>query len=141
MMSTVVIPAEVVDLLRDGLQGQIVSAAQRITSAAGQLDAREHPERYQDPLRYIYALNTLMEDIGWSTQPTDLQVDLQTHAWALIEALLDQVSVHANMIRESDQDDERREALTREMIPLSILALIVLLKTQARILRPAAPGG
>jgi len=140
MMSTVVIPAEVVDLLRDGLRGQIASAAQRIINAAGQLDAREHPEREQDPLRCIYALNTLMEDIGWSTQPSDLQVDLQTHAWALIEALLDQVSVHANMIRESDQHDERREVLMREMIPLGILALIVLLKTQARILRPTTSG-
>ena len=140
MMSTVVIPAAVVELLRDGLRGQIASAAQRITNAAGQLDAHEHPERYQDPLRCIYALNTLMEEIGWSTPPSSLQVDLQTHAWALIEALLDQVSVHANMIRESDQDDERREVLMRDMIPLGILALIVLLKTQARILRPTAPG-
>jgi hypothetical protein len=103
------------------------------------LDAREHPERYQDPLRYIYALNTLMEEIGWSTPPSDLQVDLQTHTWAPIEALRDQVSVHANMIRESDQDDERREVLMLEMIPLSTLALIVLLKTQAHMLSPTAP--
>jgi hypothetical protein len=129
MMSTVVIPAEVIDLLRDGLRGQIVSAAQRITIAAGQLDEREHPERYQDPLRCIHALNTLMEEIGWSTQPSDRRIDLQTHAWALIEALQDQLSVHANMIRESDQDDERREALMREMKPLGTLALIVLLRT------------
>ncbi len=135
-MSTVVIPAEVVELLRDGLRGQIASAAQRIISAAGQLDAREHPEREQEPLRCIYALRALMDEIGWSTQPSDLRLDLQTHAWALLEALQDQVSVHANMIRESDQDDERREVLMREMIPLSILALIVLLKMQARILRP-----
>ena len=140
MMSTVVIPAEVVELLRDGLRGQIASAAQRIINAAGQLDAREHPEREQEPLRCIYALSTLMEEIGWSTQPSDLHVDLQTHAWALIEALLDQVSVHANMIRESDQNDERREALMREMNALSTLALTVLLRTQARILRPTAPG-
>ena len=139
MMSTVVIPAEVVDRLRDGLRAQIASAAQRITSAAGQLDAREHPECYQDPLRCIYALNTLMEEIGWSTQPSDPEVDLRTHAWALIEALQDQVSVHANMIRESDQDDERREAFTRAMSPLSTLALSVLLRTQAHILRPTAP--
>jgi len=140
MMSTVVIPTEVVDLLRDGLRSQIASAAQAITSAGGQLDAREHPERYQDPLRCIYALNTLMEEIGWSTQPSDPHVELQTHAWALIEALQDQVSVHANMIRESDQDDERRAALMRDMNPLSALALTVLLKTQAHILRPTAPG-
>jgi hypothetical protein len=140
MMSTVVIPAEVVELLRDGLRGQIASAAQTITSAAGQLDAREHPEREQDPLRCIYALRALMEEIGWSTQPSDLQVDLLTHAWALIEALQDQVSVHANMIRESDQDDERRKAAMRDMSTLSTLSLTVLLRTQARILRPTAPG-
>jgi hypothetical protein len=135
MMSTVVIPAEVVNLLRDGLRSQIASAAQAITSAAGQLDAREQPEREQDPLRCIYALRGLMEEIGWSTEPSDLQVDLQTHAWALLEALQDQLSVHANMIRESDQDD----ALTREMKPLGTLALIVLLRTQARMLSPTAP--
>src|SRR5271155_405866 len=100
MMSTVVIPAEVVDLLRDGLRAQIASAAQRIISAAGQLDAREHPEREQEPLRCIFALRTLMDEIGWSTPPNDLRVDLQTHAWALLEALQDQLSIHANMIRE-----------------------------------------
>jgi hypothetical protein len=140
MRRTVAVPAEVVDLLRDGLRSQIASAAQAITSAAGQLDAREHPEREQDPLRCIDALGTLMEEIGWSTQPSDPQVDLQTHAWALIEALQDQVSVHANMLRESDQDDERREVLMRDMNPLGTLALTVLLRTQARILRPTAPG-
>jgi hypothetical protein len=140
MMSTVVIPAEVVNLLRDGLRSQIASAAQAITSAAGQLDAREQPEREQDPLRCIYALRALMEEIGWSTEPSDLQVDLQIHAWALLEALQDQVSVHSNMLRESDQDDARREVLMREMNPLSTLALTVLLRTQAHILRPTAPG-
>jgi hypothetical protein len=80
-----------------------------------------------------------MEEIGWSTPPSDLKVDLETHAWALLEALQDQVSVHANMIRESDQDDERREIVTREMNPLSTLALTVLLRTQADSLRPTAP--
>jgi hypothetical protein len=139
MMSTVVIPAEVIDLLRDGLRSQIASASQRIISATGQLDAREHPEREQDPLRCIYALNTLMDEIGWSTPPNDLQVDLETHAWALLEALQDQVSVHANMLRESDRDHERREVLAREMNAVSTLALTVLLKTQARVLRPG-PG-
>jgi hypothetical protein len=131
MMSTLVVPAEVVDLLRDGLRAQIASAAQRITSAAGQLDAREHPEREQDALRCICALRKLMEEIGWSTQPSDLNIDLDTHAWALIEALQDQVSVYGDMLRQSDQDDERREVLTREMNALTSLALIVLLRTQA----------
>ena len=103
MMSTVVIPAEVVDLLRDGLRSQIATVAQWLTHADEREGGREHPERYQDPLRCIYALNTLMEEIGWSTQPSNLQVDLPTHAWALIEALQDQVSVHANMLRDRER--------------------------------------
>ena len=140
MMSTVVVPAEVVDLLRDGLRGQIATVAQQMTHADDLEGGREHPERYQDPLRYLDALRALLEKIGSSTPPSDLKVDLETHAWALIQALQDQVSVHANMLRESDQDDERREVLMRDMNPLGTLALTVLLRTQARILRPTAPG-
>ncbi len=45
------------------------------------------------------------------------------------------------MLRDSYLSDERREILTREMNPLSTLALTVLLRTQAHILRPIAPGG
>jgi hypothetical protein len=140
MTSTVVIPAEVVDLLRDGLRSQIATVAQWITHADEREGGREHPERYQDPLRCIYALHRLMEEIRWSTPPSDLKVDLETHAWALLEALQDQVSVHANMLRDSNLNDERRGILTREMNPLSTLALTVLLRTQARVLRPTAPG-
>jgi hypothetical protein len=81
------------------------------------------------------ALRALLEEIGWSTPPSDPQVDLRVHGWALIEALQDQVGVHADMLRELDQDDERREVLTHDLDALRALALIVLLRTQARLLR------
>jgi len=99
----------------------------------------EHPERYQDPLRYIYALNTLMEEIRLehtAEQPAGRPADARMGA---DRSAAGQVSVHANMLRDSHLNDERREALMRDMKPLSTLALIVLLKTQARILRPTAP--
>jgi hypothetical protein len=139
MMSTVVVTAEVVDLLRDGLRSQIAILAQWVTHADEREGGREHPERYQDPLRCQDAVRALLEEIGSSTPPSDLKVDLQTHAWALLEGLLDQLSVHADMLRDPHLNDERRWMVTREMNPLSTLALTVLLKTQAHILRPTAP--
>jgi hypothetical protein len=145
MMSTVVIGAEVLDLVRDGLRSQIALAAQQISSADEQPDGRKHPERYQDPLRYQDALRALLETIGWSTPPSDQKIGLNTHAWALLEALQDQLSDHADKLRDTDpddeQDDERRDIVTRDMNALSTLAVIVLLRTQAGVLRPGATTG
>ncbi|HEV2945461.1 MAG TPA: hypothetical protein VGX26_10145 [Solirubrobacteraceae bacterium] len=135
MTSTVLIPAEIVDLLRDGLRSQIALGAHDLKSAEEQLDAREHPERYQDPLRCMDALRALLDEIGWSTPASDRQVDLTIHGAALIDALQDQLSVHANMARDITQDDERREAIARDVNELTVLSLTVLLRTQARMLR------
>ncbi len=138
----VLIPAEVVELLRDGLRGRLGVAAQRIAGAEERPDAREHPERYRDPLRCMDALRALLEDIGWSTPPgdppEDLRVDLRIHGWALIEALRAQLSVHAGMLREIDRDDERGATLARDLNTLSTLALLVLLRTHAH--APAPPN-
>jgi hypothetical protein len=135
MTSTVLIPAEIVDLLRDGLRSQIALGAHDLESAEEQLDAREHPERYQDPLRCMDALRALLDEIGWSTPASDRQVDLTIHGAALIDALQDQLSVHANMARDIPQDDEQREAIARDVNVLTTLSLTVLLRTQARMLR------
>jgi len=136
---TVLIPAQAVDLLRDGLRSRIAVAAQHITDADEQLGAREHPERYQEPLRRMDALRALLEEIGWSTPPSDPQVDLRVHGWALIEALQDQLSVHVDMLRDSGRDDEPREVIVRDMSALTALALAVLLRTQAHIPGAATP--
>jgi hypothetical protein len=135
MTSTVLIPAEIVDLLRDGLRSQIALGAHDLKSAEEQMDAREHPERYQDPLKCMDALRALLDEIGWSTPSSDHQVDLTIHGAALIDALQDQLSVHADMARDITQDDERREAIARDVNELTVLSLTVLLRTQARMLR------
>jgi len=135
----VLIPPELVDPLRDGLRSQLAVAAQHMTSADAQLDARAHPERYQDALRYMDALRALLEEIGWSASSSDPQVDLRTHGWALIEALQDQINVHADMLRDIAQDNERRAAIARDMTGLTSLSLTVLLEVQAQALREEAP--
>jgi hypothetical protein len=143
MMSTVVIPTEVLDLVRDGLRSQVALAAQDVASADEELDAGRYPERYQDPLRCFDASRALLEKIGWSTPPSDLKldppahlkVDLDTHGWALLEALQDQLSDHADKLRDIPGDDEwdkeHRDIVTRDMNALMSLAMIVVLRLQA----------
>jgi hypothetical protein len=153
-MSTVVIGAEVPDLVRDGLRSQISLAGQDLASADEQPYARRHPERYQHPLRHQDALRALLDEIGWNAPsndpeidpPSDLKVDLDTHAWALMQALQDQLSDHADKLRDidrhtqrdTDRDERRREIVMLDMDALSTLALMVLLRMQAGVLRPAA---
>ncbi len=138
------------DLLRDGLRSQIALAGQHVAGADEQPDGQRYPERYQDPLRCQDALRALLDEIGWSTPPSeleadlpsDLKVDLDTHGWALLEALQDQLSDHADKLRDIAGDDERdkeqRNIVMRDMNALSSLALIVLLRTQAGVLRAGA---
>jgi hypothetical protein len=66
------------------------------------------------------ALRALLDEIGWSTHSSDRQVDLTIHGAALIDALQDQLSVHANMVRDITQDDERREAIARQRFRSSV---------------------
>jgi hypothetical protein len=131
----VLVPSELVNPVRDGLRSQLAVAAQQIAGADEQVDAQAHIADYQDALRYMDALRALLEELGWSTPPSARRLDLQTHGWALIEALGDQINVHTDMLRDIAQDGERRAAIARTVTELTSLALTVLLETQAQILR------
>lgn len=133
------LPAETTDSLRDGLRGQLATAAQELTYADALSGGSEQPERYLGPLRSIDALRALLEEIGWSGPASDLWVDLRLHGRALMLALEDQISGHADLLRDSDGDDHRRETITRDMNDLTALALVTLLKIQAQILHSLAP--
>jgi hypothetical protein len=135
-MNTVVIVAETTDLIRDGLRSQISLAGAHVASADEQPDGRTHTERYQDPLRCQDALRALLQEIGWNGSPGDQKIDLDTHAWALLEALGDQIIGHVDKLRDIASDDERRETVMRDMSALSALGVIVLLRTQSQLLRP-----
>jgi len=128
------------DLVRDGLRSQIALTAQHISSADEQPDGRRHPERFQDLLCCSDALRALLEEIGWSGSPSDPKIDLDKHAWALLEALQDQLIDHVDQLRDTDpddeHDDERRDIVTHDMNALMSLAVVVLLRMQAGVLRP-----
>ena len=135
------IPAEAVDPLRDGLRSLIAGAARRMADRDGLAGESERSEHDQADLRRIDALRALLREIAQSTPPRDLDVDPRAHAWALVEALGDQIAVHADMLRDTDGDEERPEALTRDAGALQALALTVLLAVQAQTLSPAPRPG
>jgi hypothetical protein len=138
MIDGVLIPAEAVDLLRDGLRNQIVGAAQDLADSGSLLSAAEHSERLTDPLRYIDAQRALMEEIGWSRTepPSDLHLDPQAHGWALSNLLADEISAHGAMLRDTATDDEQRRELAGDIRALIVIALDLLLRIQARLLHP-----
>jgi hypothetical protein len=138
MIDDVLIPSEVIDLLRDGLRSQIAKAAQDIANTDGLLSAAEHSERYTEPLRRIDALRAVMEEVGWDrAEPqSDLRLDPLTHGWALSALLADEVSSHAAMLRDP-ANDEQRDELTRDIRALTVIALDLLLRLQAKLLCPA----
>jgi len=127
------LPAETIEALRDGLRGQLATAAQELTYADALPGGGEDPERYQGPLRSIDALRALLEEIGWSEPTSDTWVDLRLHGRALMLALEDQISGQADLLRDSGGDDDgRREAATRSMDGLVALTLVALLRIQTQ---------
>jgi hypothetical protein len=141
MTDKVLIPAGIVDLVREGLRSQLAIAARQLTDVDGLSSTREHPERYTDPLLCLDALRAVMQEIGANRvdPQDDLQLDPQAHGWALAKLLADEVSSHKDMLRDRDLDDERRRELSREMNALIAIALELLLRIQAMLLHPAGP--
>jgi hypothetical protein len=140
MLGEILIPAETVSLLRNGLRSQIAVEAQQIADAEARPDTDAHPERYEDPLRCIDALRALMTEIGWSAGAQDnLHLDLQLHGWALTAALADEVGSHADLLRDNDRDPTLRQTVRHNIRSMTVLALAVLLRMQAQILRPTRP--
>jgi hypothetical protein len=144
--SNILIHAEMIDSLRDGLRGRLATAAQELTYADELAGGSEHPERYLGPLRYIDALRALLDEIGWSGPASDLRIDLRTHDRALLLALDDQISGQADLLRDSVRADRQRESVAFKMNGLLALAFVALMKTRMQIplagTRPiCCPGG
>jgi hypothetical protein len=125
------LPAGAIDSLRNGLRGQLATAAQELAYADALSGGGEDPRRYQGPLRSIDAVRALLDEIRWSGPTSDLWIDLRLHGRALMLALEDQISGHSELLRERGRDETRREMLARDMESLVALALVALLRSQA----------
>lgn len=116
------IPAEGVEPLRDGLRSRLAAASRRIADRDGTPADRERTAHDRADLRRLDALRALLEGIGWDTPPREHEIDLAVHGRALGEALRDQLSVHADMLRELDRRDPRRKDIAHRAAVLRGLA-------------------
>jgi hypothetical protein len=89
MTSTLVVPAEMVAYLRDGLRAGIVDAATDVCDAGTHTEKLSRPGWYREPLAYLDRHRVLLDLIGWEHTDTqgDIQIDLQEHHEAVLEAL------------------------------------------------------
>jgi transcriptional regulator with XRE-family HTH domain len=107
MTSTLVIPAEMVMFLRDGLLGGIVDASTNVCDAGSHTEKLSKPGWYREPLAYFDRHRVLLDLIGWEHTDTqvDVQIDLREHREAVLEALWSALNY---------SDDDLREGLRVE---------------------------
>lgn len=89
MGTTITVPAELVNDLRIGLYTSLADAAEDTSDAATRRERERHPEWFQSARSEFERTWELLDRIGWaeSDQPEALDLDLQTHREALLDAL------------------------------------------------------
>jgi hypothetical protein len=107
-----VVPAEMVPYLREGLHFKIGNAADAISEVVVQLDSQRGAGWHREPLEHFDRLRVLLDHIGWedSDSPVEAHVDLREHRHAVLEALRVQVLVSEDQLRESARVDAERTA-------------------------------
>lgn len=88
-MSTILIPAELVPLLRTALMSEIGNPADAISEASMAPKRTRHPERFMRPLRELDEYRAALDAVGWSDpeQEQPVQLDLDQYRDAIGEAL------------------------------------------------------
>jgi hypothetical protein len=86
---SLVVPAGIVDGLRQAVFAKIGGAGEAINESAFAKDRMEHPEWFVVPTNDLVEMYELMEVIGWAAtvHPVGVQVDLWSHGRALMRTL------------------------------------------------------
>jgi DNA-binding XRE family transcriptional regulator len=148
MTSTLVVPAGMVAYLRDGLLSGIVDAASDVQDAGTLTEKMSKPGWYQEPLAFFDRHRLLMDLIGWEDTDTqvDVQIDLQEHRGAVLEALWSRLNYTDDELREGMRVEAKRaaageppqdETLTERVLALRDWAAGV--EAQANALAPSDP--
>lgn len=129
MTSMLVVPAEMVRYLRDGLLLELVDAATDVYDAGTDTRTMSKPGWYREPLAVFDRDRLLMDLIGWEDTDTqaDVQIDLQEHREAVLEALWSRLHYSDDELREGMRVEAKRatagEPPQDEMLTERVLAL------------------
>jgi 16S rRNA C967 or C1407 C5-methylase (RsmB/RsmF family) len=119
MSNTLIVPAEILDLLRSGLHIELGDVAEAISEATDGRERQAHPEWFAELFDRFDAIRALQQVAGWSTSDPDqeVEVDLDAHRDELLAALTSQLCVEQNIKQELDREyadkTARREATQR----------------------------
>ncbi len=86
----VIVPARIVDWLRDAAYAEIGSAVQALDAVAFDRDREAHQEWFRVPAESLKQTYSLLDTIGWarSVSPVAVQIDLrEDYCWALMRTL------------------------------------------------------
>jgi hypothetical protein len=87
----VMVPAIIVDWLRDAAYAEIGSPGEGLITAAFSREREAHPEWFRGPAETLTQIYALLDAIGWakSVPPVPVRLDVRAdYCWALIRALL-----------------------------------------------------
>jgi hypothetical protein len=86
----VMVPAMIVDWLREAAYAEIAQAAEALDMVALDVDREAHPEWFRGPAQNLKQIYALLDAIGWakSVPPDPVHLDLREgYCWALMRAL------------------------------------------------------
>jgi hypothetical protein len=128
MCNTLVVPAEMVDLLRSGLHIELGDVSQAISEATDGSERQAHPEWFAELFDRFDAIRALLLLAGWKTQEPDqnLEVNFDAYRDELLAALASQLRVERNVKHELDREhaarSARNEATARVLVLCRFLA-------------------
>ena len=128
-MHTIIVPAQLVGVLREGLHSEIGNAAEAIAQAADQADRERRPEAYREPFGHLDRTRALLDLIDRSTPHPAIavRVDLCEHREAVLGALDVALIVGDADLEDAEKVDADRaargEAPIRETTTRRVFAL------------------
>jgi hypothetical protein len=110
LSTTLTIPAEVVQDVREGLFGLLGDAAEGIMHSLEQRDRDHHVESFKADRRQLGQVFALLDLVGWTTdsEPRAVAVDLGEHGQTLKEAVDGWLPLLEDQEAEVDVNDKRR---------------------------------
>lgn len=105
---TIVIPEELVPLLRDGLYFDLHGQLEEAGSLIEPRNRADISDGVAGCLARAEAVRALLDVVGWIEAPTDVEVDVRQHHDALLRALLTRIASEYSIEEDPEVSDEER---------------------------------
>jgi len=129
--SIAIIPAKLVEALREGVYGELRAVAEEVVETTQTPGHSLYPMRYQEHRERFNAACALLDAIGWAATPAtaELQVNLLAHRTVLLAALVgareDAADALGDVTEGRQTDPDKRRLIAERAQDLRELAAAV----------------